>query len=211
MQFLTRLLGFAVIAILVTAQEAPAQTIDCNDAFTPDETTVCARRGLKRLDRNLGELFEDVVRDAPRNLRYMIREQQAAWVRARNRCRTDRRCIRAHYQARIRELNVTLGDDDDDPQAPAAPQPPAVVAGCTIFEHFNYRGRQVFIQPNTQQSFFATAYDNMASSVRISGQCRLRAFRRATFSGRDQTYQADTSQFGGAMNERISSVQCLCR
>ena len=109
MLFLTRFLAAGLAAFVIFTQDASAQTINCNQAITADEITVCDRRQLKALDVQLGRLYDDVLDASHRDLDYLIEEQHATWVRARNRCRTNRRCIRRHYQHRIKALSGILG------------------------------------------------------------------------------------------------------
>lgn len=203
MLFLTRIMALGVAAIMLSAADLSAQSIKCNNAVTADEVTICSGQRLKRLDRQLGKIYKAVLGEAHKDLHYMIREEQAAFIRARNRCRTDRRCIRRHYNARINELSAMLDEAD-------VPDRPRVAAGCTLYRHVNYNGDQVLVNPNEQMSFFGTNFDNQASSVRLGGSCYLRGYTRAFYNGRGENYRRDTPQFAD-MNDRISSVQCICR
>jgi len=203
-----RFFGAALFAICLLAPggDASAMTFDCDDAYTPDELTVCGRQNLRDLDEELDELFQDALGEAHRDLIYMLEEMQAAWVRARNRCGASRACIRRHYRARIRELEGFL----ERLAAPQQPQQPQQPAGCTFYEHNNYGGQSVTLNPNEQVSFWGTTWDNKISSLRIGGNCRLTGYTRALYNGRDETYAGDTPSLGD-MNDRISSAQCVCQ
>jgi uncharacterized protein len=203
MLFLSRLLTLGAIAVFLTTADLSAQAIKCNAAVTADEVTICGAKKLKKLDRQLGKIYDAVLGEAHKDLHYMIREEQAAFVRSRNRCRSGRRCIRRHYNARINELSAMLDDGD-------VPDQPEVAEGCTVYRHANFNGDQVVVNPNSQMSFFGTNFDNQASSVRLGGSCYLQGYTRAFYNGRDERYQQDTPNFGD-MNDRISSVRCICR
>jgi len=203
MTILVRLGALALFALILSPQPSAAAAIDCDRAFTADELTICQRNGLMRLDRELASLFDDAMNAAHADLKYMLREGQASWLRARNRCARDRRCIRRHYRARIRELSGFLNEDAAAP----APQPPA---GCILFSEANFGGESVTINPNQQVSFFGTEWDNKASSVRVGRNCRLTAFSRAFYNGRQIEYANHAADMG-RLNNRASSVQCACR
>jgi uncharacterized protein len=202
MLFMTRLAGLAFAAIMLHSHAA-AQAVDCRDAYSPDELTVCERPNLKALDSEVGQLYERALGQAHADLHYLIREEQAAFERARNRCRTQQRCIRRLYAARIRELSGLLGEDA---QVPAPP----VQAGCSLFRDRNFAGERIFINPNEQMSFWGTNWDNAVSSVRIAGNCRAVLYTRALFNGTDQRFSSDTASLGEA-NDRASSAQCICQ
>lgn len=193
-------LGFALFAILCLPGSSFAQSVDCNNAVTADELTICSAPRLRKLDRRLGKIHNSVLGAAPRELHYLIREEQAAWIRARNRCRTDRKCIRLHYRARMNELSAIIDEPDE----------PEVAVGCTVYRHADFAGETAFVKPNSQVSFFGTKFDNQASSVRLGGSCQFLGFTRAFYNGRGERYQKDTPNFG-SMNDRISSAQCLCQ
>ena len=203
MLFLTRFLTLAAIGVLLSTADLSAQMIKCNQAVTADEITICNAKRLKQMDRQLGQILKAVLGEAHKDLHYMIREEHAAFLRGRNRCRTDRRCIRRHYNARINELSAMLDESDQ-------PEQPQVARGCTIYKHVNFNGDHVIVPPNEQMSFFGTNFDNQASSVRLSRSCEMYGFTRAFYNGRREGYLQDTPQFG-AMNDRISSVKCRCR
>lgn len=199
MRLLLCAVAVSLIAILFPSTELSAQSIDCNEAITADELTVCERRGLLKLDHKLGQIYNQVLSEAHEDLDYMISEQQAAWFRARNRCRADRRCIRRHYRARISELSAWLTE----------PEEPEVAAGCMVYSDFNYGGQYILVKPNKRVSFLGSPFDNKASSVRLGGSCYIQGFTRAFHNGRGETYRQDTPRLGG-MNDRISSVACIC-
>jgi uncharacterized protein len=203
MRLITRLLGIALVAILYFTEHSTAQTFECQDAYTPDELTICERQGLQDLDFELAQLYQDALNQSHNSLRYMIEEMQATWVRARNRCGTSRRCIRRHYRARIREISGLL-------ERNAAPQAPAAPAGCTIYRDENFSGESVLINPNEQVSFWGTNWDNTLSSARMGPGCQMTGFTRALYNGRDEVYSGEIAGVG-EMNDRISSVRCVCQ
>ncbi len=206
MTYLIRFFGAALVAVLLFPGSASAMTFNCNDAYTADELTICERQNLRDLDDEMGDLYDDALGEAHSQLKYMLEEMQAAWVRARNHCGSTRRCIRRHYRARIRELEGFL-----ERTAVAEPEaPPPAPPGCTFYEHNDYGGASAQLNANEQVSFWGTSWDNKVSSVRVGGGCRLTGYTRALYNGRDETYSSDTPSVGD-MNDRISSAQCVCQ
>lgn len=109
MAFYLRGLVLACLAACFAPSGASAQSFNCREAFAPDEILICDRPGLRNLDRELHALYVQKLNAAPVFLQTMIREEQEAWRRSRHRCRNNVRCVRSHYRARLRELEVVLG------------------------------------------------------------------------------------------------------
>ena len=89
---------------------APAASFECRDARSDVEQAICGSRDLARLDRQLGEAYQNKltwaadVREAQR-----LREQQRAWLRMRDgACRAASMpmvaCLSPIYQKRLKEL-----------------------------------------------------------------------------------------------------------
>lgn len=89
---------------------APAASFECRNARSDVEQAICSSRDLARLDRQLGEAYQNKLtwaadaREAQR-----LREQQRAWLRVRDGACLTRSmamvaCLAPIYQKRIKEL-----------------------------------------------------------------------------------------------------------
>jgi len=224
-----RRLVLVMLAVWVIPTQASAQSFSCRDAFTPDEILICERPGLKKLDRELHALFVAKRDAAPRFLRYMIREEHEAWRRSRHRCRTNVRCIRVHYRARIRELQVVLRRGAQpilraEPDQGPAPDPgiaperepdrltePQVRPGCTVYRNRDFRGENAHIEPNLQLEFFSGGWNNAISSLQVSDGCELVAHQNSLFRGDSIRFRQAVRSLNQQWNNRISSLECSCR
>jgi uncharacterized protein len=80
---------------LLASSSAFAQSYDCKNSKTAAELVVCDSPDLSRLDRQLNRVY------ARSNTSVW---KQRAWLRSRNACGIDARCIRRLYLRRIEEL-----------------------------------------------------------------------------------------------------------
>lgn len=101
----------AALLALACALDVHAAGFDCKAASTPSERTICADPALRQLDASLASAYANALAAAadPRDLR----QQQRAWLRERERCGADKRCLRTHHETRIAAL-VQPGQDDMD-------------------------------------------------------------------------------------------------
>lgn len=90
------------------AGAASAASFDCNRARTATEHAICSDRWLNDQDVRMSQLYDIVRRLVPMGTRGAIMDEQARWLRERNRCGADRRCIAAAYARRIGQLNRVL-------------------------------------------------------------------------------------------------------
>ena len=103
-----RLFAIALAAGLLTGGAASAASFDCNRARTATEHAVCADRGLNDQDVRMSQLYDIVRRLVPMGTRGAIMDDQTRWLRERNRCGGDRRCLATAYSRRIGQLNRVL-------------------------------------------------------------------------------------------------------
>lgn len=103
-------LALVVAASLLTlgAGRASAASFDCGKARTPDEKTICADRALNDQDVRMAQLYQITQRLVPMGSRDAIKDRQTVWLRERNRCRGERRCLSRAYDQRIGELDQVM-------------------------------------------------------------------------------------------------------
>lgn len=76
---------------------ASAQSFDCDDARLDAEFAICDSSRLSCLDEDMSALYYDL----PNAVREEIKGSQLRWLRRRNACGYDRRCIARAYRRRI--------------------------------------------------------------------------------------------------------------
>lgn len=86
----------------LVAHELPGPSFDCNKATTAAEKTVCANEKLARLDKQLSQLYKQVL--AASSNMDEVRLSQRNWlIGRRNKC-TDKACLETAYASRISEI-----------------------------------------------------------------------------------------------------------
>jgi len=101
------ILALGIMAISPSAASA-APSFDCRAANHPAEATICRSWRLSWLDRRLARAYSNARYDIRstghrRAYRRFVRDQRR-WLRERNRCRHNRRCLVRSYRARIKWL-----------------------------------------------------------------------------------------------------------
>lgn len=103
--------------VLAAPTAAAAASFDCRKAASQTELTVCANMDLNDRDVRMAQLYDIVRRLVPMGTRSAVMDRQAVWLRERNRCAGDRKCLSRAYDRRIRELNKVL-EERVYPQGP---------------------------------------------------------------------------------------------
>ena len=91
---------------------APAASFDCRMARSDIEQAICSSRDLAKLDRRLGEAYQDkLVWAEDEAKRSALRHQQRNWMKQRDtQCRAARMnlvaCLMPIYQKRVQELSA---------------------------------------------------------------------------------------------------------
>jgi uncharacterized protein len=97
-----------VLTLLCTAWlplSAQAASFGCLDVDTEVESAICADPDLNRMDEDLAGQYQDLLRElSPREAR-KLRQEQRSWLRARDSCGDDVRCLRARYEERSARLD----------------------------------------------------------------------------------------------------------
>ena len=85
---------FVLLCLFAALDRAVGQSFDCATARLKAEKAVCSGRWLKKLDERLdkayGRLRSSLAEGYPR--RQLILSQRN-WLRARNQCKANRRCL----------------------------------------------------------------------------------------------------------------------
>lgn len=100
------LLG-ALLALAPLAQPALAAGMNCAQAKTPTELTICADADLLHQDSELSAAYGKLGAARPDG-REALRQDQRDWLRARNRCGAQANCIRDQYLLRLSALQDML-------------------------------------------------------------------------------------------------------
>ena len=95
--------GMAIVAFPY-ALVVQAASYDCAEATTAAEITVCEYGDLNRLDEELSDSYRSLIGRVNSRQAAQLRRDQRSWLKARNSCRRDVRCLRARYQERLAHL-----------------------------------------------------------------------------------------------------------
>lgn len=101
----SRWLSLCLLCACLSPVAAQAASYDCTQATTPAEIAVCANPGLNRLDEELAVLYRSLLDELPARQADRVQQDQRSWLKARNSCGAEVRCLRARYQERIARLN----------------------------------------------------------------------------------------------------------
>ncbi len=82
-----------------------AASYDCTQASTAAEITVCDHSDLNALDEGLALSYRALLKELPARQAARMQQDQRSWLRARNSCGEDVRCLKARYEERIARLN----------------------------------------------------------------------------------------------------------
>lgn len=96
-----RLFALLAAVFFLTANDASAQSFDCGKARLDAEIAICESARLSRLDEEMASLYFGL----PQYVREDIKGAQVRWLRRRNACGYDRRCIARAYRRRIDVLS----------------------------------------------------------------------------------------------------------
>lgn len=104
------LIAAAVAGLLAfgAAGSASAASFDCGKARTANERAICNDRWLNDQDVRMSQLYDIVRKLVPMGSRGAIMDEQTIWLKQRNGCGADRRCIANAYARRIGQLNAVL-------------------------------------------------------------------------------------------------------
>ena len=115
----------AVIALFasLSVSYAASPSFDCKKAGTPVEHSICDNPELAELDSQLAKAYKRARAAAADPNK--VRSEQRAWVKERNKCRSNVACLQQSYQSRLAALGVKQ-EPSAPVNAPAVAQAPSV-------------------------------------------------------------------------------------
>ena len=90
--------GLLFLPFLISV--ARAAPIDCAKASTATEKAICDDRDLVITDKNLDLAYGALLKVLPDDERPKAVAEQLDWLRLRNQCRADRRCLSHRHSER---------------------------------------------------------------------------------------------------------------
>jgi uncharacterized protein len=99
----------AVAVAVLAAGSAKAQDFDCASAKLVAERTICSSPRLVRLDNRLAAVYGKLWGRLDNDNREGLRDHQLEFLRKRNLCNRDERCIARAYERQIGIIRARLG------------------------------------------------------------------------------------------------------
>ncbi len=101
--------GFAALVFGVTmgagAHPAAAASFDCErQELAADEKVICDTRSLNDADVKMVTTFDILTSLLPMGNRGTLQEEQLAWLKKRQDCNADAKCIAGAYSERMKQL-----------------------------------------------------------------------------------------------------------
>ena len=102
-------MGWVFIALcLAVSGSAWAASFDCHTNKGAAEQTICAYPDLSALDDEMARLYFAVINVANRSSARRLKLSQRKWLRNRDACSFNAKCIRRLYNRRILDLEYLL-------------------------------------------------------------------------------------------------------
>jgi len=115
--------GLLAAAAALRPDPARAQSFDCRHARHQDEMVICHEPALAHLDQQLATLYRAQIAKIPKERQDAFQQHEALFLRARQKCQEDARCIEQSYRNRIKELEGFLSEarqEEQDSTTPSA-------------------------------------------------------------------------------------------
>lgn len=101
--------GVLVSALSVSrAEAADYAPLDCAKAGSSTEKAICSDYGLGQQEARVATLFEVTTSLVAMGQRGDIQDQQRAFLKERNACKSNISCLRNAYEARDKQLEAVL-------------------------------------------------------------------------------------------------------
>lgn len=85
-------------------------------------------------------------------------------------------------------------------------------SGCTAYEHQNFAGEKLALEPNKPLPALPKTMDDRISSVRVPRGCLLVGYADPQFKGASQTWgPGDYAELPAGWDDVVSSLQCNCQ
>jgi uncharacterized protein YecT (DUF1311 family) len=79
-------------------------SFDCAKARSSSEKAICAEAGLSARDRIIGTLYRRAASQAGGDILKRLQSEQSQWLKMRDACSADHKCLEAAYDLRTRQL-----------------------------------------------------------------------------------------------------------
>lgn len=96
------------LASTLPAAAADYAPLHCAKAATAAEKTICASYGLGQAEARMATLYQWTTSFVAMGQRGNIQDQQAAFIKKREGCGADTKCIRSAYNTRIEQLEAVM-------------------------------------------------------------------------------------------------------
>ena len=107
---LSRTITTFLAALLLPMTAIAAETsFDCSKASNMTEKIICQDATLTQLDRKMGQTYAAAKQGYLKNEMQSLKSSQRTWIKRRNLCKTDKKCIVKVYQERIARLQIEGG------------------------------------------------------------------------------------------------------
>ena len=99
--------------LIILTSSAPAMAadyvpLDCAKASTATEKAICSSYGLGQAEAHMATLYQWATTFVAMGQRGTIQDQQAAFIKKREACGADVKCIRSAYSIRIEQLEAVM-------------------------------------------------------------------------------------------------------
>jgi len=94
------------IALLLIGLPASDQSFDCRSISNTDERAICASKELAELDLRMANEYFRLLNSVSGSARDRLHSHQKAWLRQRQNCGSNVRCLLARYEERLDELGA---------------------------------------------------------------------------------------------------------
>lgn len=96
------------LSVTSSAEAADYAPLDCAKASSAAEQTICSDYGLGQREARVATLFEITTSLVAMGQRGDIQDQQRAFLKERDACKSSIPCLRNAYEAREKQLEAVL-------------------------------------------------------------------------------------------------------
>lgn len=114
-------------------------SFSCGARLTPNESLICSRNDLSRLDREMVDTFNELTSLLNRGAADLVRKDQSRWLRQRQKCKRNIACTRNLYLLRMDELSDSLSEQRAFREEPGQ-QPRQDEVNCAQKGQFHFQG-----------------------------------------------------------------------
>lgn len=99
-----------LVGISLSANSAPS--FDCAKAVSLTEKSICGDADLEGLDNEITSVYRHLTNEAGSGAKSAIKRSQVEWLRRRNECKSNARCIAQTYKYQIFNLKNLMAIKD---------------------------------------------------------------------------------------------------